>query len=65
LSEKDFALSMFLLMEIQIGQVLLLIAGESLWLLQAWCNVRVIRFWKFLCAGRQNMVSRGREVFGL
>ena len=52
-------------MVMQIGQVFLPIAGESVWLFQAWCRELVIRFWKFWCARQQDMVSRGREVVGL
>ena len=49
-------------MEIWIGQVFLSIAGESVWLFQAWCKELVMRFQKFQCARQQDMVSRGREV---
>jgi hypothetical protein len=60
-----FALSMFWLMKIRKGQVLLLIAGEGVRLFQALCREQVIRFWKFWCARQRDMVSRGREVVGL
>jgi hypothetical protein len=49
-------------MEMQIGQVFLSIAGESVWLFQALCRELVMRFWKFRCARQRDMVSRGREV---
>jgi hypothetical protein len=52
-------------MEIQIGQLFLSIAGESVWAFQAWCRELVMRFWKFGCARQRDMVSRGREVVGL
>ena len=52
-------------MEIRIGQVTLLIAGESVWLFQALCREPVMRLWKFRCARRRDMVSRVREVVGL
>ena len=55
----------FWLMEIRLGQVFLLIADESVWSFQALCREPVIRFRKFRCARRQDMVSRGREVVGL
>jgi hypothetical protein len=42
--------------------VFLSIAGESVWLFQALCREPVMRFWKFRCARRRDMVSRGREV---
>ncbi len=49
-------------MEMQIGQVFLSIAGESVWLFQALCRELVMRFWKFRCARQRDMVSRGGEV---
>jgi hypothetical protein len=56
---------MFLAYEIQIGQVFLSKAGESLWLFQALCREPVMRFWKFRCARQWDIVSRDREVVGL
>ena len=38
------------------------IAGESVWSFQALCREPVMRFRKFRCARRRDMVSRGREV---
>jgi hypothetical protein len=51
-------------MDIQIGQVFLLIAGESVWLFQAWCKEPVMRFWNSTVQG-DRIWSRGREVVGL
>ncbi len=38
------------------------IAGESVWSFQALCREPVMRFRKFRCARRRDMVSRGGEV---